>query len=103
MGYGVCESYALTMNWLLEKAGIRSMYAVGDVTGGGHAWNYVQMSDGKWYLQDSTWNDDGSTSNRDYLLVNTKKDGSGRTPTGAQLGVGSYYSLSFTTGNNFST
>ena len=103
MGYGVCESYALTMNWLLEKAGIRSMYAVGDVTGGGHAWNYVQMSDGKWYLQDSTWNDDGSTSSRDYLLVNTKKDGSGRTPTGAQLGVGSYYNLSFTTGNNFST
>ncbi|MBR2668992.1 MAG: Ig-like domain-containing protein [Solobacterium sp.] len=102
-GMGVCESYALAMNWLLEKAGIRSMYAVGDVTGGGHAWNYVQMSDGKWYLQDSTWNDDGSASSRDYLLVNTKKDGSGRTPTGAQLGVGSYYSLSFTTGNNFST
>ncbi|MBQ6223509.1 MAG: Ig-like domain-containing protein [Solobacterium sp.] len=102
-GMGVCESYALAMNWLLEKAGIRSMYAVGDVTGGGHAWNYVQMSDGKWYLQDSTWNDNGSASSRDYLLVNTKKDGSGRTPTGAQLGAGSYYSLSFTTGNNFST
>ncbi len=106
MGYGVCESYALAMNWMLEKAGIRSMYAVGDVTGGGHAWNYVQMSDGKWYLQDSTWNDPdeyGSSSTREYLLVNTKKDGSGRNPTGAQLGVGTYYNLSFDTGNNFST
>lgn len=66
-GYGVCESYALAMNWMLDTAGIRNMYCVGDVATGGHAWNYVQMPDGKWYLLDSTWNDDSGT--KDFFLV----------------------------------
>ncbi|MCH5257551.1 MAG: hypothetical protein J1D87_09675 [Lachnospiraceae bacterium] len=67
-GYGVCESYALAMTRLLDAAGIRNQYIVGSA-GGGHAWNYVQMPDNKWYMLDSTWNDSGSTSNRRYLLV----------------------------------
>ncbi len=63
-GYGVCESYALSMTRLLDSVGIPNMYATGLVPAdtqsgvGGHAWNYVQMPDGKWYLHDSTWNDD---------------------------------------------
>ena len=92
-GYGVCESYALAMNALLEKAGIRSMYAVGDVTGGGHAWNYVQMSNGYWYLLDSTWNDSGSYSDKSYFLVGgSKMTDSGRVVTGTTF---SYNSFSF--------
>lgn len=84
-GYGVCESYALAMNWLLDTAGIRNMYCVGDVTGGGHAWNYVQMPDGKWYLVDSTWDDSKSTglTDRSFFLVGkTKMAESGRTASG---------------------
>ena len=66
-GYGVCESYAKAMSRLLDAIGIPNTYVVGDA-GGGHAWNYVQMPDGNWYLVDSTWNDDGF-SNKEYLLV----------------------------------
>ena len=70
-GYGVCESYALTMNRLLDEAGIPNYYCVGYVdksnpNSSGHAWNYVKMPDNKLYLLDSTWND---STNNAYLLV----------------------------------
>lgn len=68
--YGVCESYALGMSRLLDAAGIPNVYVVG-TAGGGHAWNYVMMPNGKWYLLDSTWNDTSGTKN--YRLV--KNDG----------------------------
>ena len=80
-GYGVCESYALAMNWLLDTAGIRNMYCVGDVNSGGHAWNYVQMPDGKWYLLDSTWNDDSGTKNF-FLVGGSQMTAQGRTASG---------------------
>lgn len=69
-GYGVCESYALAMSSLLDAAGIRNQYIMGDA-GGGHAWDYVQMPDNQWYMLDSTWNDDEKlgTSTKDYFLV----------------------------------
>ena len=67
-GYGVCESYALTMSRLLDAAGIRNIYVIGYANGGGHAWNYVEMPDGQWYLIDSTWND-SSKNGYPYLLV----------------------------------
>lgn len=75
-GYGVCESYALAMTRLLDALGIPNMYATGTAitgnTSGGHAWNYVAMPDGKWYLQDSTWNDTTDprhvTSTEEFLL-----------------------------------
>ena len=66
-GYGVCESYAKAMSRLLDAIGIPNTYVVGDA-GGGHAWNYVQMPDGNWYMVDSTWNDNG-LSTKEYLLV----------------------------------
>lgn len=75
-GYGVCESYALAMTRLLDAIGIPNMYATGqalDENGnpaGGHAWNYIEMPDGKWYLQDSTWNDDEKTgTSLEYWLL----------------------------------
>ncbi|MBR6156536.1 MAG: Ig-like domain-containing protein [Lachnospiraceae bacterium] len=86
-GYGVCESYALALNWLLDTAGIRNMYCVGDVTSGGHAWNYVQMPDGKWYLLDSTWNDD-SSSKEFFLAGGSTMTESGRTASGNQWNTG---------------
>ena len=75
-GYGVCESYALAMTRLLDALNIPNMYATGYAgtpeNGGGHAWNYVGMPNGKWYLQDSTWNDDTDPNHiisyGDYLL-----------------------------------
>lgn len=80
-GYGVCESYALAMTRLLDAIGIPNMYATGqalDENGnplGGHAWNYIQMPDGKWYLQDSTWNDDDKTGTSSELWLLCFDDG----------------------------
>ncbi len=77
-GYGVCESYAKTMSRLLDALGIPNLFVTGDWKNGGrlygHAWNYVQMPNGKWYLLDSTYNDESGppshkVSNRRYLLV----------------------------------
>jgi len=102
--YGVCESYALAMTRLLDAVGIPNIYATGDALdengrySSGHAWNYVGMPDGKWYLQDSTWNEVDvdfpyiisgepikvdSPSTEDYLLCadDTNKP-NGRIPDG---------------------
>ena len=77
-GYGVCESYALAMKRLLDAAGIENQYVVGycselnkDTTG--HAWNYVKMKDGYYYLLDSTWNDNDSNP-EEYFLVGSHID-----------------------------
>ena len=86
-GYGVCESYALALNWMLDTAGIRNMYCVGDVNSGGHAWNYVQMPDGKWYLVDSTWNDD-SSSKKFFLAGRSVMAEQGRTASGNTWNTG---------------
>ena len=71
-GYGVCESYALSMSRLLDAVGITNMYVTGSANGG-HAWNNIQMPDKKWYLHDSTWNDVGAGSDGRFLL--TSDDG----------------------------
>ena len=90
-GYGVCESYAMAMTRLLDAAGIRNLYAVGDA-GGGHAWNYVQMPDGKWYLLDATWNDDDRNNKvtKDYFLV---KDDGVHKPNGKRYVSGMTFSF----------
>ena len=58
----VCEGYAEGLKYLLDKLNIPCVlvYGVGyDENGNSeaHAWNYVQMEDGKWYAVDTTWDD----------------------------------------------
>lgn len=82
-GYGVCEGYAKTMSRLLDVVGIPNLFVVGDWKSNdgniyGHAWNYVQMPNGNWYLIDTTYNDNSGPpshkkSTMKYLL--TKEDG----------------------------
>lgn len=55
----VCEGYAKTMQYVLNKLGIENVYMVG-VAGGAHAWNGVLIDD-KWFYLDATWDDTGST------------------------------------------
>lgn len=50
----VCEGYSESFKILCDKAGIPCVIAVGNSNGGGHAWNYVKMEDGKWYGVDCT-------------------------------------------------
>jgi hypothetical protein len=52
----VCQGYALAMDVLLDRAGVPNVYTRGTVTGGGHAWNRVELG-GSWYHVDATWGD----------------------------------------------
>ena len=64
----VCEGYAEAFKMLCDREGIPCLIVVGQGNGGGHAWNYVKMEDGKWYAVDLTW-DDKSLIYYDYFLV----------------------------------
>ncbi|MFF5995729.1 DUF5050 domain-containing protein [Lysinibacillus sp. KU-BSD001] len=72
-GKGVCQGYALFAQRLLQALGMESMYVVGEVYTGGHAWNLVKV-DGEWYHLDTTWNDPvpdrGNGVQYDYFLLN---------------------------------
>lgn len=72
-GKGVCQGYALFAQKLLTTLGIESLYVVGEVYTGGHAWNLVEV-DGEWYHLDTTWNDPikdrGTGVGYKYFLIN---------------------------------
>ncbi len=59
-GRAVCEGYARAFQYLLNRAGINCMIAVGTSRGENHAWNMVKLG-GKWYYVDPTWNDGKGT------------------------------------------
>lgn len=55
-GRGVCESYAETTKYLLDKIGVQSILVSGNTKGGAHEWNLV-LIDGEWKALDTTWDD----------------------------------------------
>ena len=62
LGTGVCQSFALAYQLLLNEMGIPNKYVTGIGRGGSsmdwHAWNLVQI-DSQWYHVDVTWDDQG--------------------------------------------
>ena len=74
-GKGVCQGYALFAQKLMQALGMASMYVVGEVYTGGHAWNLVKV-DGQWYHLDTTWNDPvpdrGNGVRYDYFLLSDR-------------------------------
>lgn len=52
----VCEGYAESMVYVLNKINIESIYVSGTANGESHAWNKVNVA-GKWYNVDATWDD----------------------------------------------
>lgn len=76
LGVGVCESYAKSMKYLLDKADIESMIVIGSSKGENHAWNLVNIED-EYYHIDPTWNDpiieDGTQIIR-YNFLNLSDD-----------------------------
>lgn len=57
----VCEGYAESLKYILDKIGIPCIIISGTATNSegrteNHAWNYVQI-DEKWYAIDATWDD----------------------------------------------
>lgn len=52
-----CQGYAKAMQYLCDRAGIRSMVVTGETEKGqSHAWNVIDV-DGSWYNLDCTWDD----------------------------------------------
>ena len=49
-GGGICGGYSYAFQYLLQRAGIETIWA----RNYDHAWNYAKI-DGEWYLVDSTW------------------------------------------------
>lgn len=69
----VCDGYAKAFKLLCDAYEIPCLIVPGTATQNGktepHAWNYVQMEDGKWYAVDVTWDDRGEKAEDDYFLV----------------------------------
>lgn len=55
VGYGVCETYAKTYQFLCQSAGIPTLFVTG-YAGEPHAWNLIYI-DGEWVGVDVTWDD----------------------------------------------
>lgn len=75
-GKATCQGYADAMHLLLNAAGFTTCFAtgIGENEAVTHKWNYVLLSDGNWYVIDSTWDDpegkdDINYINYDYLLI----------------------------------
>ncbi|MFI3213715.1 MAG: hypothetical protein R3Y24_10270 [Eubacteriales bacterium] len=83
----VCQGYAKTMQYLLQKLDVTVALVAGGVSSGeGHVWNLVQI-DGAYYYVDSTWGDASYTIasetqietittpsiNYDYLCITTEQ------------------------------
>lgn len=82
-GRSVCNGYARTAQYLLNKLGVEVIYVQGDGysysagTWESHAWNIVQLG-GQYYQMDATWGDpvskDGrQTKNFHYLCLTTEE------------------------------
>lgn len=65
-GKAICQGYAHALQMLLSRAGFDAVPAMGDSDDGYHKWNYVKLSDGKWYVIDATW-DDPTGDEPDYV------------------------------------
>ena len=69
----VCSGYARAFQAICLANKIPCIYVTGKANNLrynniGHAWNYVQMPDKKWYLVDCTWDDEKSGYNYEYFL-----------------------------------
>ena len=83
----VCDGYAKSFKILCNQFDIECVVIPGYVTGAGaHAWNYVKLEDGKWYLVDTTW-DDSTTGNikYNYFLLGSQSKPAGNSGTIEEL------------------
>ncbi len=71
-GETVCAGYAKLFYEFMAELGIPCMYITGEATNNSrgtpenHAWNAVQLDDGKWYYVDVTWDDPQLNGTSDY-------------------------------------
>lgn len=84
----VCEGYSKAFQLLLNAAGIKNNYVVGDGKSGaaveGHAWNQVQIEE-EWYHVDLTWNDSNNAGSHRYFNATDETFLSNHTPYGQKI------------------
>lgn len=76
---GVCQAYTLAFISVMNKLGFETDACTSE--GMNHTWNYIKLSNGKWYHIDVTWNDPvpfsdsgdlyGYATHRNFLLSDT--------------------------------
>jgi hypothetical protein len=76
----MCNGYARTIYYYLSRFDVPCLIVMGDSGGDGHAWNYVQLDDGKWYLLDATWDDAGEEISYEHFLVGARATSASHTP-----------------------
>lgn len=95
-GYGrvVCEGYAKAFKVLCDRLKIPCVCIGGVAAGELHMWNYVQMSDLRWYLVDVTWDDPDRAYviDYDYFLAGSSGTGFFRIPISAERVENGYFS-----------
>ncbi|MCR5593593.1 MAG: DUF4214 domain-containing protein [Saccharofermentans sp.] len=74
LGNGVCESYARTLQLVLNYYDFNNVFVGGTLNGGGHAWNEVSVG-GIYYFIDST-TDDANDSHICFLAGSSALPGS---------------------------
>ncbi len=74
-GLAVCEGYSEAFKLICDREGIPCITVLGyaETPDQGHKWNYVKMDDGKWYLIDATWDDQGSIYYSYFLIGENSK------------------------------
>lgn len=65
----VCAGFTRGMKALCDTAGIGCVI-VESIPEEKHTWNYVQVDNGDWFGQDTTWNEAEGEAVADYLLAN---------------------------------
>ncbi|MCF0229229.1 MAG: leucine-rich repeat protein, partial [Parasporobacterium sp.] len=90
----VCEGYAKAFQYLCELSsfsdGVHSIMTLGSLNYQRHAWNVVTMEDGRNYLVDVTWSDEGDICTGEYILK-----GAAMTYIGKYYVVGKDYYFNF--------
>lgn len=81
-GLAKCDGYSYAANYLCKLNGIQSVCLVGMVLEDmeRHAWNIMQLDDGKWYYNDITWNDPScpGVAGYDYFLIGSETEVEGK-------------------------
>lgn len=100
-GRAKCIGYAESYELLCDLADIPCQEVIGETSGGGHAWNIVQLEDGQWYEVDCTFDDTHSPNQISYnwFLISTeqmnkdhKRDYNSRTMNTCPIANGGIYS-----------
>lgn len=74
----VCDGYARAFKTICDYCGVTCLY-VGS-TEEEHAWNMVQLENGKWYGVDVTWGDEGTTVDYRWFMYGRDEVTSGAHP-----------------------